>query len=145
MLILCNQLLYVFLKKKQHHWQAWLPVKPSARMISKKFNWDRFVYVPNFTFPVYIPPPQTFVLTQSDSSKILLILIHFLVDVLNGDNLIQLIDLGRQPISIDVERLDKGCGIVPTLIQPMQNSTKRAKTCSTIRNFNEFRDGKINN
>ena len=81
---------------------------------------------------MYIPPSQTFVLTQSDSSKILLILIHLLVDVLNGDNLIQLIDMGRQPISIDDERLDKGCGIVPTLIQPMQNGTKRAKTCLAI-------------
>ena len=94
---------------------------------------------------MYIPPTQSFVFTQSDSSEILLIPIHLLVDVLYGDNLIQLIELGRQPISIDVERLDKGSGIVPTLIQPIQNGTKRANKSSAIRNFNESRNGKVNN
>ena len=70
---------------------------------------------------------SNFVFTQSDSSKIRLIVIHLLDHVLHRDNLIQLIELGIQPISIDVERLDKGSGILPTLIQEMQNGTKRAK------------------
>ena len=88
------------------------------------------VYVANITFPVSIdsiPHTQSFVFTQSDSSHILLIVIHLRDDVLYGDNLIQLIELSSQRVSIDADRLDKGSGIVPTLIQPMQNGTKRAK------------------